>query len=86
MRRINCNDRVIIDGVKRILDGCGVAGPMRMAYIDLAKKACKTCEETKLSLKEIAMELVRECQRWDIHFFAEHPGINLSLSLPSFFM
>jgi len=67
MRRINCNDRVIIDGVKRILDGCGVAGPMRMAYIDLAKKACKMCREAKLSLEEIVTELMSERQGWGIN-------------------
>jgi hypothetical protein len=66
MNEINCNDPAIIDSVERILDGCGVAGPMRMAYIDLVEKACKMCKETKLSLKEIAMKLVRERQRWSI--------------------
>ena len=38
-----------------------------MAYIDLVKRACKMCRETKLSLEEIRTELMRERQRWGIN-------------------
>jgi hypothetical protein len=40
---------------------------MRMAYIDLVKRACKMCRETKLSLEEIRTELMRERQGWGIN-------------------
>jgi len=38
-----------------------------MAYIDLVKRACKMCRETKLSLEEIRTELMRERQGWGIN-------------------
>jgi hypothetical protein len=40
---------------------------MRMAYIDLVKRARKMCRETKLSLEEIRTELMRERQGWGIN-------------------
>jgi hypothetical protein len=67
MRRINCNDRVIIDSVGNTLNDLGIAGPMRMAYIDLVKRACKMCRETKLSPEEIVTELMSERQGWGIN-------------------
>jgi hypothetical protein len=67
MRRINCNDRVIIDSVGNTLNDLGIAGPMRMAYIDLVKRACKMCREAKLSPEEIVTELMSERQGWGIN-------------------
>jgi hypothetical protein len=67
MRRINCNDRVIIDSIGNTLNDLGIAGPMRMAYIDLVKRACKMCGETKLSLEEIRTKLMEEGQKWGVN-------------------
>ena len=67
MNKINCNDPVIIEGVKHVLDRRGVAGPMRTTYISLAEEACGMCKETKLNLEEIKAEIMEKGQKWGVN-------------------